>query len=78
ARRPQVRSVPIRTGDEVTVVRGNYGKRDGKVTTVYRKKFVIHLDRVTRDKANGACFVCGRTRACCPPRRAGQHLGCAP
>ena len=28
--------------------------RDGKVTTVYRKRWVIHVERVTRDKVNGA------------------------
>ena len=31
---------------EVTVVRGSYKGRDGKVTQVYRKKYVIHLTNV--------------------------------
>merc|ERR1712098_320107 len=48
-----VRSAPIRKDDEVQIVRGHYHDREGKVTTVYRKKWVIHVDRVTRDKANG-------------------------
>ena len=37
----QVRAVPIRKDDEVTVVRGNYKGREGKVVQVYRKKWVI-------------------------------------
>lgn len=36
------------------IVRGRFKGREGKVTAVYRKKFVIHVERVTRDKANGA------------------------
>lgn len=39
----------------MTVVRGFFKSREGKVTAVYRKKYVIHIDRITREKANGAC-----------------------
>nr|QAA11216.1 ribosomal protein L26 [Monodopsis sp. MarTras21] len=55
----KVRCIPIRKEDEVTVVRGEYKNRDGKVTNVYRKKFVIHIDRITREKANGATVNVG-------------------
>merc|ERR1719316_2440773 len=48
-----VRSVPIRKDDEVQVVRGTYKNREGKVTTVYRKKWVIHVERITRETVNG-------------------------
>merc|ERR1712139_357570 len=48
-----VRSLPIRRDDEVMIVRGHYHDREGKVTQVYRKKWCIHVERVTRDKANG-------------------------
>uniref|UniRef100_A0A2P2IDE6 60S ribosomal protein L26-1 n=1 Tax=Hirondellea gigas TaxID=1518452 RepID=A0A2P2IDE6_9CRUS len=54
-----VRSVPIRKGDEIQVIRGTYKNRDGKVTTVYRKKFLIHVERVTREKNNGATVNVG-------------------
>lgn len=27
--------------------------REGKVVQVYRKKWVVHIDKITRDKANG-------------------------
>jgi len=48
-----VRSIPVRKDDEVQVVRGTYKGREGKVTQVYRKKWVIHIDKLTREKANG-------------------------
>merc|ERR1711862_645541 len=54
-----VRSLPIRRDDEVMIVRGHYHDREGKVTCVYRKKFRIHIDRVTRDKANGQTVPIG-------------------
>ena len=54
-----VRAVPIRKDDEVKVVRGSFKGRDGKVTTVYRRKWVIHVERVTRDKANGSTVNVG-------------------
>merc|ERR1712010_150913 len=49
-----VRSLPIRRDDEVLVLRGEHKGRDGKVITVYRKKYCIHIEKLTRDKANGA------------------------
>jgi ribosomal protein uL24 len=49
----QVRSVPVRKDDEVMVVRGTYKGREGKVVQVYRRKWVIHVERITREKVNG-------------------------
>ena len=49
----QVRSMPIHKGDEIEVVRGSSKGREGKVLTVYRRKYVIHVDKLIRDKANG-------------------------
>merc|ERR1711870_122815 len=54
-----VRSVPIRRDDEALIVRGHYHDREGKVTQVYRKKWRIHVERVTRDKANGQTVPIG-------------------
>jgi large subunit ribosomal protein L26e len=48
-----VRSLPIRKGDDILVVRGSYKNREGQVNQVYRKKYVINVDRVTKDKVNG-------------------------
>eukprot|EP00210_Caulerpa_lentillifera_P006152 g5879.t1 len=49
-----VKSMPIRKDDEITIVRGTYKGREGKVVQVYRKKWVIHVERVTREKVTGA------------------------
>merc|ERR1719476_441603 len=54
-----VRSLPIRRDDDVIIVRGKYHDREGKVTQVYRKKWRIHIERVTRDKANGQTVQIG-------------------
>merc|ERR1712169_32605 len=54
-----VRSIPIRKDDEVTIVRGSNKGREGKVTAVYRLKYVIHIERVTRDKASGQSVPLG-------------------
>merc|ERR1712154_452918 len=51
-----VRSIPIRKDDEVQVVRGTY---KGRVVQVYRKKWVIHIERITREKVNGATVNVG-------------------
>merc|ERR1711907_487452 len=54
-----VRSLPIRRDDEVNIMRGKFADRSGKVTQVYRKKWRIHVERVTRDKANGQTVPVG-------------------
>ncbi|KAL4779542.1 translation protein SH3-like domain-containing protein [Aspergillus varians] len=48
-----VRSIPIRKDDEVTVVRGSNKGREGKITSVYRLKWAVHIERVVREKSNG-------------------------
>jgi large subunit ribosomal protein L26e len=48
-----VRSIPVRKGDTVKVMRGTLKDREGKVTTVYRKKWCIHVEKLTREKTNG-------------------------
>jgi ribosomal protein uL24 len=51
-----VRSLPIRKDDEVVVLRGTKKGSKGKVIQVYRKKWVIHIDKLTKNKANGAPY----------------------
>lgn len=41
------------------IVRGKFKGREGKITQVYRKKWIIHVDRVHRDKANGSTAPIG-------------------
>lgn len=48
-----MRSLPLRKDDEVKVVRGEFKGQEGKIVQVYRKKYVVHVERCTRDKANG-------------------------
>ena len=56
------REIAIRTeiadsaarSSQVQIMRGSLKNREGKVTQVYRKKYVIEIERLTRDKANGA------------------------
>merc|ERR1712196_264541 len=54
-----VKSMPIRKDDEAIVVRGINRGREGKVIQVYRKKYVIHIERVTREKSNGSTVNVG-------------------
>merc|ERR1712179_706180 len=55
-----VRNIPIRKDDEVQVVRGHYkGQQVGKVVQCYRKKFCVYIERIQREKANGASVYVG-------------------
>jgi large subunit ribosomal protein L26e len=54
-----VRSMPIRKDDEVLINRGVYKTREGKVTAVYRKKWVVHVERISRERAGGATVPVG-------------------
>ena len=47
------RSFPIRTGDRVRVMRGDFKGAEGKVIRVDREKGRIYIDTVTRTKADG-------------------------
>lgn len=51
--------MPIRKDDEVTVVRGSNKGREGKVTSVYRLKYIIHIERVVKEKSNGQSVPIG-------------------
>lgn len=61
----QVRSIPIRKDDEVRVLRGDFKGKEGKVVACYRKKYVIHVERCTRDKANGQTIHMGINASNC-------------
>ena len=49
----EVRAIPVRKGDVVKVMRGSFKTREGKVQTVYRKKWCIHVEKITKEKTNG-------------------------
>lgn len=48
-----IRSIPVRKDDEVLVVRGTHKGHKGKVLQVYRKKWAIYIDKLTKNKADG-------------------------
>ena len=48
-----VRSMPVRKDDEVIVLAGTHKGNKGKVTTVYRKKWIIHVEKLVKNKLNG-------------------------
>jgi len=54
-----VRRMPIRKDDEVQIVRGSFKQRDGKVVQVYRKKWIIHIEKATREKRSGQIVPVG-------------------
>lgn len=54
-----VRSTPIRSEDEVVVTRGRYKGCEGKVTDVYRRRWVVYIEKISREKANGQTVSVG-------------------
>ncbi|KAI4638199.1 60S ribosomal protein L26B [Alternaria ventricosa] len=48
-----VRSIPVRKDDEVMVVRGSNKGREGKISSVYRLKYCLHINGIVREKSNG-------------------------
>lgn len=47
------RSFPVRKGDEVEIMRGNYKKKTGKVSRVDLKKMKVYIEGITRKKVAG-------------------------
>lgn len=54
-----VHALPVRKDDEVKVMTGQYKGKEGKVTACYRLKWVIHIDKVQREKCNGTSVNVG-------------------
>jgi large subunit ribosomal protein L24 len=48
------RSLPVRSGDIVRVMRGDHKGFEGKVARVDRKKFRIYVEGLTREKVDGS------------------------
>ena len=49
----EVRSIPVRKGDQVKVVVGNFKGHEGKVQSVYRRRRCIYIEKVIKEKPNG-------------------------
>jgi ribosomal protein uL24 len=57
------RSIPVCKEDEVKIMTGKLKGREGRVTQVYRKRFYIIVDRVSRTKSDGReCDASGTDR----------------
>ena len=54
-----VRSIPIRKDDEVLIVKGSNKGREGKITSVYRLKYVVHIERVVKEKSSSQSVPLG-------------------
>merc|ERR1711948_163695 len=48
-----IRSMPVRKDDEVTIVRGKNKGHSGKVTDVYRKRWCLYIEGLSKNKPNG-------------------------
>lgn len=47
------RSLPVRVGDEVEVMRGEFKKKRGKITKVNLKKYRVYVEGITRKTSTG-------------------------
>ena len=50
----KVRSLGVRNGDTVVVLRGNFQDVEGKVSKVDRKTGYVYIEGITREKADGS------------------------
>lgn len=48
------RSLPIRVGDKVIVVRGQFKKKEGKIVRVNRKRVRVYIDSIQLQKKDGS------------------------
>ena len=49
----KLRALPIKRGDEVKILKGKFKGKSGKVVQVYRRRNVIYVDKIQREKQNG-------------------------
>ncbi len=52
-----VRSIPLRVGDTVSVMRGDVEGLEGKVSRVDRKRYKVYVEGITRKKQSGETVV---------------------
>lgn len=49
----EVRAIPVRSGDTVRIMRGDYKGFEGKITGVDRKEYRIYVEGLRREKVDG-------------------------
>lgn len=52
-----VKSLPLRVGDIVSVMRGDVKGLEGKVSRVDRKSYRVYVEGITRKKASGETVI---------------------
>jgi large subunit ribosomal protein L24 len=48
-----VKTIPVRSGDAVRIMRGDHKGFEGKIASVDRKKYRIYVEGLTREKVDG-------------------------
>ena len=48
-----VKTLPVRSGDSIRIMRGDHKGLEGKITRVDRKKYKIYVEGLTREKVDG-------------------------
>ena len=51
--RYHAKSLPIRKGDTVKLMRGEHEEREGKIVRVNQKSYMVFIEGVTKDKEDG-------------------------
>ena len=49
----KTRSLPLRKGDEVEIMRGEFKKRKGKVLRIDTKNYKVYIEGITRRRTDG-------------------------
>ncbi|MEM5793892.1 MAG: 50S ribosomal protein L24 [Candidatus Aenigmatarchaeota archaeon] len=49
----KTRSLPLRKGDEVEIMRGEFKKRKGKISRVDTKNYRVYIEGITRKRTDG-------------------------
>jgi len=52
-----VNNLPVRSGDTVRILRGDFKGLEGKVSRVDRKKYRIFVEGITREKVDGTTVL---------------------
>lgn len=48
-----IRSIPVRVGDEATIMRGSFAGKKGKILSINRIKGMVVLENINRQKKDG-------------------------
>lgn len=53
AKKYKERSLPLRKGDKVRIVRGEFKKKEGKILKTLSKKSKVHIENIQKTKTDG-------------------------